>query len=151
MPKRLKADKYDALWITGGYGAAWHDEGAKTALGSVPTLIVQDMFTSPLYEAATYQLPAAAFAEREGSYVNVGDRLQSFKWAIRPPAGVNTEGQVYWNLLKRSGLYNARQVLDDVSREIVAFSAAQQAVPPHGVDLKVNQLADKTELAGAST
>lgn len=151
LPKRLKADKYDALWITGGYGAAWHDEGAKTALGSVPTLIVQDMFTSPLYEAATYQLPAAAFAEREGSYVNVGDRLQSFKWAIRPPAGVNTEGQVYWNLLKRSGLYNARQVLDDVSREIVAFSAAQQAVPPHGVDLKVNQLADKTELAGAST
>lgn len=151
LPKRLKAGKYDALWITGGYGAAWHDDGAKTALGNVPTLIVQDMFTSPLYEAATYQLPAAAFAEREGSYVNVGDRLQSFKWAIRPPAGVNTEGQVYWKLLKRSGLYNARQVLDDVSREIVAFSAAQQAVPPHGVDLKVNQLADKTELAGAST
>ncbi len=52
------------------------------------------MFDSPLWERATYQLPGASFAERDGSYVNHADRLQSFDWAIRPPAGVWVEGQL---------------------------------------------------------
>ncbi len=55
-------------------------------------LIVQDLFDSPLWRRATYQLPGASFAERAGSYVNFNDRLQSFDWAIRPPAGVWVEG-----------------------------------------------------------
>ena len=70
-------------------------------LAGVKTLIVQDSFSSPLWERADYQIPGATFAEREGSYVNAKDRLQSFRWAIRPPAGVLTEGQLYWQLLKR--------------------------------------------------
>jgi NADH-quinone oxidoreductase subunit G len=141
LPRRLAPGAFDALWVTGGYGMPWHEASDIGALVEVPTLIVQDLFASPLWDAATYQLPGASFAEREGSYVNVQDRLQSFKWAIRPPHGVNTEGQVYWKLLQRPGLYNGRKVLDDVSREVIAFSAAQQAVPAVGVDLKVNQLA----------
>ena len=60
-------------------------------------------------EAATYQLPGAGFAERAGSYVNYADRLQSFTWAIRPPAGVWVEGQLYWPLLGMRGLYNPRK------------------------------------------
>lgn len=151
LPQRLAAESFDALWITGGYGAPWHNEAAAASFAGVPTLIVQDLFDSPLYSAATYQLPGAAFSEREGSYVNVGDRLQSFKWSVRPPQGVNTEGQVFWKLLKRPGLYNGRRVLDDISREIIAFSAALGPVGPHGVDLKVNQLAAEPQLASATT
>jgi NADH-quinone oxidoreductase subunit G len=150
LPTRLAAEKFDALWITGGYGEPWNDDALLGSVSSVPTLIVQDMFASPLWNAATYQLPGASFAEREGSYVNYQGRLQSFKWAVRPPHGVNTEAQVYWKLLKRPGLYNGRAVMDDVSRELVAFSAAMQGVPPHGVDMKVNQLADRTNLAAAN-
>ena len=48
-------------------------------------------------------LPGAAFAEREGSYVNHADWLQSFSWAVRPPAGVRVEAGVYWELLDRVG------------------------------------------------
>ena len=105
---------------------------------------MQDCFASSLWDRADYQLPSATFAEREGSYVNATDRLQSFKWAIRPPSGVQVEGQLYWHLLGRPGLYRATEVLGDISREILYFSPAAAGVPDVGIDLKVNQLAGQT-------
>jgi hypothetical protein len=73
--------------------------------------------------------------------VNFADRLQSFRWAVRAPAGVKLEGHLFWQLGGRAGLYRARTVLDEVAREIGYFAAAQETVSPTGVDLKVNQLA----------
>ncbi len=93
-------------------------------------------------ERATYQLPGAAFAEREGSYVNFADRLQCFTWAIRPPAGVWVEGSIYWTLLKMPGMYKARRCCDEIAAEIPYFHVAGAGVPPVGVDLKVNLLAE---------
>jgi len=136
-----QADSFGAVWVTGGYQASWHDAPVVDRLAGVKTLIVQDCLPSPLWDAATYQVPGATFAEREGSYVNAQDRLQSFRWAIRPPAGVRTEGQLYWQLLKQPGLYRASEVMGEIAREIGYFSAAARGVPEVGVDLKVNQLA----------
>jgi NADH-quinone oxidoreductase subunit G len=139
---RLDQGDIDAAWVTGGYKSNWIDEETAARFSSLETLIVQDLFTSPLWDRATYQLPGASFAEREGSYVNHDDRLQSFRWAIRPPAGVLIDGQLAWRLLEKTGLYNARQILADVSRELAYFNAAASDVPAHGVDLKMNQLAE---------
>jgi predicted molibdopterin-dependent oxidoreductase YjgC len=130
-----------AMWVIGGYKDEWINDATAKKLAGVPLLIVQDLFDSPLMKMAHYQLPAAAFAERDGSYVNHGDRLQSFKWAVRPPAGVKVEGALFWQLLGMVGLYSARKVLDEVAGEIGYFHVASQPVPDVGVDLKVNQLA----------
>ena len=121
--------------------SATNRDSEVTCCSSVQELVVQDLFASPLYGRATYQLPGAAFAEREGSYVNQADRLQSFTWAIRPPAGVMVEGRLYWRLLGEPGMYDAPRVLDDVARQIAYFAAAAEPPPDVGVDLKVNQLA----------
>jgi anaerobic selenocysteine-containing dehydrogenase len=102
---------------------------------------VQDLFPSPLIQRAHWLLPATAFAERSGSFVNRADRLQTFQWSVRPPRGVLTEGQLLWQLLKRRGLYDAAQVLAEVAEEIVYFSAARRPVPETGVDLKITQIA----------
>ncbi len=136
----LSNDSPGAIWFTGGYKTDWNDDATVQAVASVPLVIVQDIFPSPLWEAATYQLPGAVFAEREGSYVNFADRLQSFGWSIRPPAGAMVEGQLYWQLLRRPGLYDARTVLDEVAREIAYFNAAGEELSEFGIDLKVNQL-----------
>ncbi len=76
--------------------------------------------------------------------MNFAHRLQSFTWAIRPPAGVWVEGHLYWTMLGMRGLYDARKVLDEVAAEIIAFNAAAGTVSPVGVDLRVNQLATST-------
>ena len=52
----------------------------KTRIGQrLELLVVQDLFPSPLSQRATYVLPGAAYAERDGSYVNRADRLQSLQ------------------------------------------------------------------------
>lgn len=138
---RLTEENLGAIWLTGGYPNAWIPEDAVEAVSHVPLLIVQDIFASPLWDLATYRLPGVAFAERPGSYVNYADRLQSFDWSVRPPAGTRVEGYVYWRMLGRTGLYNAPAVLQEVAREIGYFAAASGEIPSVGVDLRVNQLA----------
>ncbi|MHC4180029.1 MAG: NADH-quinone oxidoreductase subunit G [Planctomycetota bacterium] len=130
------------VWLSGGYKTDWIDEASARRFQTLDLLVVQDLFPSPLSERAEYELPGAAFAERDGSYVNLADHLQSSPWAIRPPVGVRTEGSLYWELLKMEGMYNARAVLDEVAREISYFGAVTGPVPEGGIDLKVNLLAD---------
>ncbi|HEY2760141.1 MAG TPA: 2Fe-2S iron-sulfur cluster-binding protein [Pirellulales bacterium] len=141
--EQLAAGKIKAAWVSAGYpNGNWIDDVTAARFDGLELLIVQDMFESPLWKMATYQLPGAGFAERAGSYVNFAHRLQSFTWAIRPPAGVWVEGHLYWAMLGMLGLYNPRKVLDEVATEIVYFNAAGGEIPPVGIDLRVNQLAE---------
>ena len=60
--------------------------------------------------------PAASFAEREGSYVNFADRLQSFDWAIRPPAGrAGRRAAVLATARSGRACTTPRSVLDEVA------------------------------------
>ena len=87
--------------------------------------------------------PAAAFAEREGSYVNYNDRLQSFNWAVRPPAGVKVEGQLVLAAAghARDCTTRQRSAGRNCRRDCVTSPPPADRVPPTGVDLKVNLLA----------
>ncbi|HXT58123.1 MAG TPA: 2Fe-2S iron-sulfur cluster-binding protein [Pirellulales bacterium] len=138
---RLDGGEIRGAWVTGGYKEPMFDASMAERFAGLDLLVVQDLFASPLWRQADYQLPSASFAERDGSYVNFADRLQSVKWAIRPPAGVWAEGQVYWRLLKRPGLYNARQALNELASEATYFAMAGGEIAADGVDLKLNQLA----------
>ena len=131
-----------AAWVSGGYKTDWIDADTAAHYDGLETLVVQDTFRSPLWERATFQLPGATFAEREGSYVNFADRLQSVSWAVRPPHGVRVESGVYWELLRMPGLYKYRRVLDELAREILYFAVAAAPFGGYGVDLKVNLLAE---------
>ena len=73
--------------------------------------------------------------------MNFADRLQSFTWSIRPPAGVMPEGPLFWRMLKKPGMFNARKVMETVAREVTYFAAASHPIPKTGIDLKINQLA----------
>jgi NADH-quinone oxidoreductase subunit G len=138
-------------WVSGGYKKTdWNDDVTARKFAGLDTLVVQDMFATPLYQAATFQLPGGSFAERDGSYVNFADRLQSVRWAVRPPVGAWVEGQLYWRLLDRPGMYQGKKVLAELAREIPAFHPALPGVPPLGVDLKVNQIAGDVVAAGSA-
>lgn len=142
LDKVLDNGQIRGVWVSGGYQTDWIDATTARRFEPVELLVVQDLFPSPLSRRATYELPGAAFAEREGSYVNLADQLQTVPWAIRPPMGTRTEASLLWELLAVEGLYDARAVLDEIAREILYFSAAAGEVPETGIDLKVNLLAD---------
>ena len=73
----------------------------------------------------------------------MGSRLQSARWAIRPPMGVRTEGSLLWELSGRRGLYNFQAVLEEIAREVLYFSAIAGPVPETGIDLRSNLLANE--------
>jgi predicted molibdopterin-dependent oxidoreductase YjgC len=133
--------EFGGVWVAGGYKGTWIEEPAARRFEKVPLLIVQDLFPSPLSERAAYELPAAAFAEREGSYMNRSDRLQTANMAVRPPWGVRAEGGLLWQMTGRRGLFNSRAVLDDLSREVLYFAPAADPLPETGLDMKINKLA----------
>ena len=133
---------FDAVWATGGYTKEWNDTQIAERFAQVPTIIVQDLFESPLWQVAHWQLPGGSFAERSGSYVNFQDHLQSFEWSVRPPAGAMLEGQVYWRLLGESGLFQPKVALSELAREIAFFASADGGVPALGIDLRVAQMAE---------
>ena len=138
---RIEQGEFGGVWVTGGYKEPIFGQNVAQRFDAVKLLIVQDIFESPLWDRAHYQLSGGAFAERDGSYVNFADRLQSVKWAVRPPAGAWAEGQLYWRLTDLPGLFNSRKVLSDVAAEIPYFAAAADEIPATGIDLKLNQLA----------
>jgi NADH-quinone oxidoreductase subunit G len=139
------------VWVSGGYKKNWIDEATASKFDGLEVLVVQDLFPSPFSGRAAFELSGAAYPERDGSYVNRWDHLQSVRWAIRPPGGVRPEGGLYWELLGREGLYDARAVLSEVAGEIAYFSAAAGPVPDVGVNLKVNLLADAAADGGDRT
>ncbi len=145
---RVEQGEFGGVWVSGGYRTEWVSQATATRLAAARLVVLQDLFPSPLADRATYVLPGAAFPERDGSYVNRHDRLQSVRWAIRPPQGVRPEGSLFWELLGREGLYNARQVLSEVAVEIGYFHVAGSAIPDVGVDLKVNLLGEGSGESG---
>ncbi len=141
LERRLAKEQYDVVWIAGGYKKDWNGALTVEKFSGVDTLIVQELFASPLTDRADWQLPAAASFERSGSFVSESSRLQSFVRALRPPQGVMAEEQFYWQLAGREGLYNGSQLIGEIARAIPYFEAAVDGVPELGVDLRVNQLA----------
>lgn len=60
---KVSAEEFGAVWFAGGYKSDWIDPETAHAFDSIPLTIVQDSFSSPLWEAAQYQLPGVAFAD----------------------------------------------------------------------------------------
>src|SRR5262249_52575732 len=74
------------LYLTAGYSprtGLWVSETEAEALRRVPLLVVQDLFATPASAAARYVLPAASFAEKDGTFVNHAGLAQAIHWAVR--------------------------------------------------------------------
>ncbi|HEV3078951.1 MAG TPA: molybdopterin-dependent oxidoreductase, partial [Gemmataceae bacterium] len=107
------------------------------SLRHVPLLIVQDLFPSPVSAIAQYVLPAASFAEKDGTFVNHKGLAQAVHWAIRPPRNIRTDGQVFLDLLERRGLFHAPSLRVELAREVPYFAPlATGDLGEHGVLLE---------------
>ncbi|OYV07905.1 MAG: formate dehydrogenase, alpha subunit, partial [Methanosaeta sp. ASP1-2] len=74
------------------------------ALESLDFLVVQDIFMTATAQFADVALPAAAWAEKEGSYTNTERRVQWSSKAIEPPGAALSDREIVCRLAKRLGL-----------------------------------------------
>jgi formate dehydrogenase alpha subunit len=94
------------------------------ALASLDFLAVADMFLTETARLATVVLPAASFAEKEGTYTNFEGRLQRLHKAIEPYGESLPDSEIIMKLAEKLGatmpFSYGRQVMEEIE-EMVPF------------------------------
>jgi NADH-quinone oxidoreductase subunit G len=127
-PEKPELKKLKGGWIVGGYLSNWI--GTQTVgLFRGTFRVVQDILPNSLTDNCDVLLPAAAWAEKDGSWENFAGKIQSFEAAIAPPEGARREGDVYYKLLGRTGFYNAEAVRQEMGGPFA--TTVQKPAPKH--------------------
>jgi NADH-quinone oxidoreductase subunit G len=122
-------------------GPLTHDVDTVARLRQAEFLVVMGWADTPLAQAADLALPVATHAEKEGSFVNIEQRLQRFKQAFPAPAASRPAVAVLVEVLGRlepewQGLETAG-VFARMAREIPGLAGLSfQTIPPTGVSLE---------------
>ncbi len=126
---RAGKGEFAAAWIV---GASPRPDGPPkeltAAADKIGFRVVQDLFPGDLTAEAAVVLPACAWAEREGSFMNHAGVVQPFAAALSPPEGAQRDGQYLYALAGFEGLYRAAKVRERMAAEMAEF--AKVHVPP---------------------
>jgi len=90
----------------------------RKALEKLDFLVVQDIFMTETAELADVVLPAACFAEKEGTFTNTERRLQKVRRAVTPPGLAREDSAVIMDLAGRLGFEMRYNYIEDVLQEI---------------------------------
>ena len=89
MSHAMADGSIEAMWVM-GENPVMSDPNmchAREAFSNVKFLVVQDIFLTETAELADVVLPAAAYAEKEGTFTNTERRVQRVRQALLPPKG----------------------------------------------------------------
>ena len=95
-----------------------HANHAEHALRSVDFLVVQDIFLTETAQLADVVLPAAAFAESDGTFANSERRVQRVRPAVAPPGEAKTDVEILLSLFDRMGKPQGMKTATDVFNEM---------------------------------
>jgi predicted molibdopterin-dependent oxidoreductase YjgC len=93
---------------------------ARHALENLELLVVQDIFLSETAALADVVLPAACYAEKEGTFTNTERRVQRVRKAVDPPGEARADWEIICALAERAGYEGMRyanpaQVMDEIA------------------------------------
>ena len=97
MLEAAAAGKLGALYVVGEDPLSSYPNRAKVeaALAKAPFLVVQDLFLSPTAAKANVVLPAASFAEKDGTFTNAERRIQRVRPGIAKPGEAKTDYEIF--------------------------------------------------------
>jgi NADH-quinone oxidoreductase subunit G len=138
-----------AIWVAAGYPrgggyvglAQWLSDEQAAALRKAALVVVQDVVPSSISAKADFVLPAAAWAEKEGTFVNHAGLAQAIKKAAHAPGESRSEGQVYADLMGRRGLLHAGPVRAELAATVPALAGLAADVSALGTRLELEVLA----------
>lgn len=122
------------------FGKAAHDPKVVERLREARFLVVLGWADSPLARAADVALPVATHPERDGTFVNVENRLQRFERAFPAPSQARPAVEILADLLARFdakwGSVTSATAFDLLAEEIPALEGLRWAtIPPDGVPI----------------
>jgi formate dehydrogenase major subunit len=91
----------------------------KEVLEKVDFLVVQDIFLTETARYADVVLPAASFAEKEGTFTNTDRRVQRVRKAVDPPGEARDDCWIISNIASRLGYdmgeITAQRVMEEIA------------------------------------
>lgn len=94
----------------------------KKALEELDFLVVQDIFLTQTARLADVVLPAAVYAEKEGTFTNTERRVQKVNQALNPPGQSRPDWRIISELSTKMGFTMAYQTPADVMEEIASLT-----------------------------
>jgi len=92
----------------------------KKDLASLEFLVVQDIFLSETAQLADVVLPAASFAEKDGTFTNTERRVQLLTLVLQPPGEAQTDWEIICEVSSRLGYPMAyrgtAQIMDEMAQ-----------------------------------
>lgn len=93
----------------------------KEGLSNLEFLVVQDIFLTETAQLADVVLPAASFAEKDGTYTTTDRRVQLARKAVDPPGEAKADWEIISELAKRMGsnefnYSSPSDIMDEISR-----------------------------------
>lgn len=113
------------LYLVGGDPLESLSDEEKTALASLDFLVVQDVQSRSWTSMADVILPGAAFIEKEGTFTNVGGRVQRLRQGLAPVGDARPDWEILRDVNRLMGGEAAHsaveEVMADMSNAIAAF------------------------------
>jgi formate dehydrogenase major subunit len=132
MMKAAKDGRIKAMWIV-GEDPVNSDPNAKevqAALSALEFVVVQDIFLTETAQMADLVLPAAAWAEKSGTYTNTERRVQWCDQIISPPEEARPDLWIINAVAKRLGLTlggdDAAAVLTEINQIVPSYGGINQ-------------------------
>jgi NADH-quinone oxidoreductase subunit G len=150
LKAQIADGRIDSLYAVGGDREPWVTEADRGWLSKLKLLIVQDILPSPASELAHYLLPGAAFAEKDGTFINHAGLAQGIERAIRSPGEARPDGRILWELAGRRGLFHAPTLRTEIASEIESLAALRsESLGPTGRLLSEGPVDDIAAAPGA--
>lgn len=132
--------KLDALYVVAEDPLSSYPDRDSIAksLENVPFLVVQDLFLSPTAEQADVVLPAASFAEKDGTFTNAERRIQRVRHGIKSPGEARTDGAILTALAGKLGsslaFTGSAAIFAEIGKQVPAYAAFNyNEIGPQGV------------------
>ena len=116
------------------------DQGhARTALQNLELLVVQDIFLTETALLADIVLPAACYAEKEGTFTNTERRVQRLRTAVEPPGAARADWEIICDIAERAGYRGMRYndpsgIMDEIATLTPIYGGiAYDRLDPHGL------------------
>jgi predicted molibdopterin-dependent oxidoreductase YjgC len=127
-------------------------ETTQAALDALDFLVVQDIFMSPAAALADVVLPAAAFAERDGTWTNLERRVQRIRRAVGPPGEAREDWQIIADVSRQMGkplpYTSPEQIFEEIGEMVLAYAGMSYAALAAGGGLRPS--AEAAEAAGVA-
>ncbi|MEI6286113.1 MAG: formate dehydrogenase subunit alpha [Bacillota bacterium] len=106
------------------------------ALGALELLVVQDIFLTETAKLADVVLPAAVWAEKDGTFTNTERRVQKIRPAVLPPGTAKTDYRILIELMNALGYPTEYADASEIMDEIAALTPIYGGINYHRLEQK---------------